>query len=81
MMNMREVRLETSSGEKEVTMTGEEMTEGGTGNMKGAQGDMTHEVTEVVEIQEEIFMVETMTIGAEIDTVLEEIPVHQDLKE
>ena len=42
---------------------------------------MTHEVTEVVEIQEEIFMVETTTIGAEIDTVLEEIPVHQDLKE
>ena len=35
MMNMREARLATSSGEKEVTMTGEEMTEGGTGNMKG----------------------------------------------
>ena len=35
MMNMKEVRLATSSEEKEVTMTGEEMTEGGTGNMKG----------------------------------------------
>lgn len=82
MMNMREPRLETSSGEKEVIMTGGEMTEGGTGIMtQGAHEAMTRGITEEPEIREEISMVETTTIGTEKDTVPGGIPVLQGLKE
>ena len=35
MTSMREARQETNSGEKEVTMIGEEMIEEETGNMRG----------------------------------------------
>lgn len=82
MMNMRERRRETNSAENEVTMTGDEMIGEETGIMiQEVQEAMMPEITEVLGTRGEIFMVETMTIAAETDTVQDEIQVHQGQKE